>query len=137
MTANDERNLKAVDSRRVAKDHPPKKGGKGSVRGISEILSPVTSRVTVPGTPKEGFRFPFLFWLPGACTAVLGLSLAAESRDYPPGVASVAEHGLRGFSTCGPRRSSPHPEESSQTRDGTQTPCISSGFLTTGPPRKS
>ena len=61
MIANDERNLKAVDSRRVAKDHPPpkKRGGKGSVGGISEILSPVTSRVTVPGTRKKDLGFLF------------------------------------------------------------------------------
>ena len=111
MIANDERNLKAVDSRRVAKDHPPKKkGGKGKCRRYFRNTESCDKPSNGARYTKEGFRFPFSFgcrgpalrcspflWLRKVGTT-LQLWLLSQSTDSGASVLvahSVAPHTRR------------------------------------------
>ena len=112
MIANYERNLKAIDSGRVTKDlpPPPKKRVKGSIRGISEILSPCDKENNSARYTErriEVFFFYFFFGYTGSsllCSAFLDgrrsrLLSSCGPRLLTAVASPVAEHGLRGFST--------------------------------------
>ena len=149
MIANDERNLKAIDSGRVTKDlpPPPKKRVKGSIRGISEILSPCDKENNSARYTErriEVFFFYFFFWLHGVFTAVLGLS-RRQKVETTVQLWPTAAHRC-GLPCCGARTPrlqyfgpwAPHslwnlPKPGMEPR----SPALAGGFLTAGPPRKS
>ena len=146
MIANDERNLNVFDSGRVTKD-PPKKGVKGSVRGISETQSPGEKENNSAGSTRRRTEAFFSF------PATRGLRCCARpfSRCGRRGLLSSC--GARtahrcGFSCCQARTPGLQylwptglapdslwnlPSPGMEPR----SPALASGFLTAGPPRKS
>ena len=152
MIANYERNLKAIDSGRVTKDIPAKKKKKrvkGSIRGISEILSPCDKENNSARYTErriEVFFFFFFFWLHGVFTAVLGLSLLRKVEttlqlwrtDCSLLCLLLLQSTDSGASVLWPTGLAPHslwnlPKSGMEPR----SPALAGRFLTAGPPRKS